>query len=84
MARRMPRTSLMRGVGQRFVYLLHSESDPTRHYVGVTADVDERLDWHNSGGSGYTPSHRPWGSARTVVLRIRPVSSCRAIEQDTP
>lgn len=50
----------MRGIGQRFVYILRSETDPNRHYVGRTADVDERLDWHNGGPSGYTIHYRPW------------------------
>jgi len=50
----------MKGDGQRFVYILQSESDPSRHYVGRTADVDERLRWHNEGPSGHTVNHRPW------------------------
>ena len=50
----------MLGIGRRFVYILRSESDPARHYVGVTSDVDERLDWHNGGPSGHTVHHRPW------------------------
>ena len=50
----------MLGVGARFVYILRSESDPWRHYVGRTANVDDRLDWHNDGPSGYTTQHRPW------------------------
>jgi predicted GIY-YIG superfamily endonuclease len=54
----------MHGVGRRFVYILRSESDPKRHYVGTTADVDERLEWHNGGPCGYTFNHRPW---RVVV-----------------
>jgi hypothetical protein len=34
----------VRGIGRRFVYVLRSDTDPARHYVGVTGDVDERLD----------------------------------------
>jgi predicted GIY-YIG superfamily endonuclease len=56
----MRRRRTMRGVGARFVYILRSESDPDRHYVGRTADVDNRLAWHNDGPSGYTRNHRPW------------------------
>ena len=56
----MPPLSLMRGTGRRFVYILRSESEPTRHYVGTAADVDERLEWHNGGPCGYTLNHRPW------------------------
>ena len=33
----------------RFVYILRSASAPDRHYVGRTADVDDRLAWHNEG-----------------------------------
>ena len=50
----------MRGIGRRFVYILRSETEPDRHYVGRTADVAERLDWHNRGRCGYTIHHRPW------------------------
>src|SRR5690242_11722585 len=60
MAQRMRWVSLMRGIGRRFVYILRSESEPTQHYVGVTTDVDQRLDWHNGGPCGYTINHRPW------------------------
>jgi putative endonuclease len=49
----------MRGTGARFVYILRSESAPERHYVGRATDVDERLEWHNAGPSGYTLQHRP-------------------------
>jgi predicted GIY-YIG superfamily endonuclease len=50
----------MRGLGARFVYILQSDSDPSRHYVGRTANVDERLAWHNSGPCGHTVANRPW------------------------
>jgi predicted GIY-YIG superfamily endonuclease len=50
----------MRGIGARFVYVLESDSDPGRHYTGVTSDVDNRLEWHNHGPSGHTANHRPW------------------------
>ena len=50
----------MRGIGKRFVYVLRSDVDPTQHYVGITTDVDERLEGHNHGPSGYTRAHRPW------------------------
>jgi putative endonuclease len=50
----------MRGIGRRFVYILRSDRDRGRQYVGVTGDVDERLAWHNTGLSGHTRQHRPW------------------------
>ena len=36
----------MEGISKRFVYVLRSASDPTRHYVGLTSDVAKRLVWH--------------------------------------
>lgn len=56
----------MQGLGKRFVYVLRSEVDRRRHYVGVTSDVGERLHWHNNGPSGQTLMHRPW----VVVLCV--------------
>ena len=60
----MPFPAGMDGIGRRFVYILRSEADPERHYVGTTGDVPERLEWHNGGPCGYTVRYRPW---RVVV-----------------
>ena len=38
----------------RFVYVMVSEIDPDRHFVGLTANVTTRLGVHNSGGSQHT------------------------------
>ena len=46
------RFSPMKGIGRRFVYILRSESAPSRHYVGITEDLDERLRWHDEGPCG--------------------------------
>jgi putative endonuclease len=45
---------------KRFVYIIRSDRDPLRHYVGITSNVRDRLDWHNHGPSGYTIACRPW------------------------
>jgi predicted GIY-YIG superfamily endonuclease len=45
---------------RRYVYILRSESDPTRHYVGTTSNPRERLRWHNDGPDGSTRLFRPW------------------------
>ena len=65
----------MRGIGKRFVYVLRSESDPQRHYVGITSDVERRLEWHNAGPSGQTVRHRPW----SVVVSIEFLDECTAL-----
>ena len=44
----------------RFVYILRSDTNPDRHYVGLTSDLTRRLHWHNNGPSGVTVYHRPW------------------------
>ena len=50
----------MKGIGKRFVYVLRSDRDPNRHYVGITSDVEKRIDWHNHGPCGHTVRQRPW------------------------
>jgi predicted GIY-YIG superfamily endonuclease len=56
----------MNGIGKRFVYVLRSDQDPSRHYVGVTENVEKRLERHNQGLSGHTTRHRPW----SVIVAI--------------
>jgi predicted GIY-YIG superfamily endonuclease len=51
---------------KRFVYILRSDAIPDRHYVGITSDVERRLQWHNSGPSGVTVNHRPWSLVVTL------------------
>jgi len=43
-----------------YVYILVSESDPERHYVGSTADLKARLTAHNAGKVSHTSKHKPW------------------------
>ncbi len=50
----------------RFVYIIRSTVHPTRHYVGITTDVATRLAVHNSGGSAYTATLRPWALVAAV------------------
>ena len=52
--------SAMHGIEKRIVYILRSQADPRRHYVGITDDLRARLDWHNDGPCGYTTRYRPW------------------------
>ena len=50
----------MHRIEKRIVYILRSETDSSRHYVGITNNVCDRLEWHNDGPSGHTVQHRPW------------------------
>ena len=50
----------MHGLEKRIVYIIRSDVDRSRHYVGITNDIDARLAWHNNGPSGYSIQYRPW------------------------
>ncbi len=43
-----------------FVYILQSEIDDSRYYVGLTDAIERRLVEHNSGKSIHTNKYRPW------------------------
>ncbi|MFN7915703.1 MAG: GIY-YIG nuclease family protein [Vicinamibacterales bacterium] len=59
----------MHGIGKRIVYILRSEVDHARHYVGITNDLPARLDWHNHGPCGHTMAHRPWSVVVSIEFR---------------
>ncbi|MCA6073473.1 GIY-YIG nuclease family protein [Fulvivirga sedimenti] len=47
-----------------YVYVLQSLKD-RRHYVGITKDIDKRVNEHNSGRTRSTKPYRPW-----VLIRV--------------
>ena len=44
----------------KYVYILRSEIDSERFYVGCTDDVGRRLKEHNAGESIHTNKYKPW------------------------
>ena len=42
-----------------YVYILVSQVNPNRHYTGITQDLDQRLQLHNSGKVAHTSKHIP-------------------------
>jgi len=44
----------------QYVYVLESVDEPERHYVGVTADLRDRLRRHNAGDVAHTSKFVPW------------------------
>jgi len=50
----------MHGIEKRIVYIIRSDVDSSRHYVGITNDLRARLEWHNHGPCRHTLSYRPW------------------------
>lgn len=49
-----------------YVYILEGIDDSTRHYVGITGDLETRLKKHNSGSVPHTTKYRPW-KIRTAI-----------------
>jgi len=43
-----------------FVYILLSEKNPRKYYIGITEDVESRLKRHNGGHELYTKTDMPW------------------------
>jgi predicted GIY-YIG superfamily endonuclease len=44
-----------------YVYILQSQVEPERYYVGITEDLRARLRVHNSGNVSHTSKYKPWG-----------------------
>lgn len=44
----------------KYVYILESEIDPEKFYVGCTTDLVRRLKEHNAGHSIHTNKYKPW------------------------
>ena len=54
-----------------YVYLIESVRDPTKRYVGVTADIKTRLADHNAGRSTHTSRYCPWRLVTYVAFSDR-------------
>ena len=54
-----------------YVYVLVSESDESRHYTGLTEDLEARLKAHNNGQVSHTIKYRPWRIEIAVAFRSR-------------
>ena len=42
------------------VYLIESELDGTRRYIGLTSDLRRRLQDHNEGKALHAAKYKPW------------------------
>jgi predicted GIY-YIG superfamily endonuclease len=58
----------------RFVYIIQSDVQTDRFYVGLAEDLDRRLAVHNSGGSTHSAKHRPWRLVACIEF-ANPVSA---------
>lgn len=64
---------------KRFVYVLRSDVNPARYYVGLTADVSRRLERHNAGESVHTAQDRPW--TINLVMEFRSEKTAARFER---
>ncbi len=55
-----------------YVYMLQSEIQPDRHYIGLTDDLRARLAVHNKGSVPHTGKFRPWRIKTAVAFTDRP------------
>ncbi len=54
-----------------YVYVLESDVDPARFYVGLTTDLERRLQEHNAGKSIHTNKYRPWKLSVCIAFSDR-------------
>ena len=53
----------------QYIYILVSETNPDRHCIGSTADLDARLTAHNAGKVSHTSKYKPWRVETAVTFR---------------
>jgi predicted GIY-YIG superfamily endonuclease len=61
------------------VYLLQSLSHPNERYVGITEDLDIRIENHNAGRSPHTSKYMPWKCV--VAVRFENDQKAEAFER---
>ena len=59
----------------KWVYLIRSLSTPSQRYVGVTSNLDDRLQAHNAGDSPHTSKYLPWQLVTYICLQDDSVQS---------
>ena len=47
-------------INMKYVYLLESTSNPSKRYIGITSNLNNRLKEHNAGKSTHTSRFKPW------------------------
>ena len=54
-----------------YVYILQSQTNPSRFYTGFTENLSDRLNKHNEGGCPHTANFRPWKIKSAVAFAER-------------
>lgn len=52
-----------------YVYILRSLNNSTRHYIGITDNLESRLKKHNHGEVPHTTKYKPWEIQTAVAFR---------------
>jgi putative endonuclease len=51
-----------------YVYILESQVDHDRHYVGFSSDLNARLAKHNAGEVAHTSKYMPWRITTAIAF----------------
>ena len=54
-----------------YVYILVSEVDPDRYYIGTTENPETRIKYHNQGKVPHTSQYRPWRIKNVISFRSK-------------
>ena len=56
-----------------FIYsvVLNIPKYPERYYVGITEDLEDRLNKHNAGQCKHTSKFRPWRIKIAIAFRLK-------------
>ena len=57
-----------------YVYILSSDKDPNRIYIGLTTDVERRVSEHNRAQSGYSKQYAPWNLESYITFKDKPLA----------
>jgi predicted GIY-YIG superfamily endonuclease len=57
--------------GFHYVYILASSEATSHYYVGLTANLAERLSQHNRGEVPHTSAYRRWKIKTAIAFRNR-------------
>jgi len=56
----------------KYVYIIKSESNPSKKYIGLTSNTERRLKEHNAGKSYHTAKSRPWSLVLSICFETIP------------
>jgi len=58
-----------------YVYMLSDVATRTHHYVGMTENLESRLEKHNSGQVSHTSKFAPWTVDAAIAVRNKTIAA---------